>query len=166
MSVLLSIFALLQAIGAIIGAGGSVVGELAYLKAMQDQRIDHAEAAHLRLIARALRWGMGLVLVGSIGLVVLDYGYGAVLQPALTSGYWLEMTLVLLIITASWALSRRRIAFWLGSSAAFAAWWYLALLDLGMAPALGYGASLAVYVLATAIIAAILSYARMLTSRT
>ncbi len=165
MQLLLSTFALVQAVGAIVGAGGSVVGELSYLKAMQDQRIDHAEAAHLRLIAKALRWGMALVLIGSIGLVVFDYGAGAVLQPGLTTSYWLEMTFVLLIIAASWALSRRRVAFWLGSAAAFAAWWYLALLDLGRAPALSYGASLAAYVVASAIIAAILAYARMLTSR-
>lgn len=164
MQVLLGAAALIQAIGAIIGAGGSVVGELAYLKAMQDHRIDQAEAAHLRLIARALRWGMGFVLVGSLGLVFLDY-YLGLAQPGLTTAYWLEMTLALIIIAASWALSRRRVAFWLGSAAAFAAWWYLALLDIGQAPALSYGASLAAYVVGAGIIAGILVYARMLTAR-
>jgi hypothetical protein len=132
---------------------------------MQDQRIDHAEREHLALIARALRWGMILVLIGSIGLVLIDYAYGTPLQPALTTGYWLEMTFALVIIAASWALSRKKVSFWLGSAIAFTGWWSLVLLDLGRAPALGYGASLALYVIATAIIAAILAYARMLTAR-
>jgi hypothetical protein len=75
------------------------------------------------------------------------------------------MTLVFIIIASSWALSRRRVDFWLGSAAAFTAWWYLALLDLGRAPQLSYGASLGVYVVATIIMAGILAYARMLTAR-
>jgi hypothetical protein len=164
MQALIGIAVLVQAAGAIIGAGGSVIGELSYLQAMQDMRVSHAEHEHLTTIARALRWGMLMLLGGSIGLVILDYLAGSQLQPALTNGYWVEMTLAFIVIWASWALSRERVVFWLGSAAAFTGWWSLALLTLGRAPTLGYGASLGLYVIATAIIAAILAYARMLTA--
>jgi hypothetical protein len=165
MNLLLNIFALIQALGAIIGAGGSVWGELSYLKAMQDGRVDSSERMHLRRIARALRWGMILLLIGSIGLVLSDYIFSIPLQPALSTSYWSEMTLALIVIASAWALSRRKLPFWLLSAAVFTGWWFLAALTLGQLPALSWGATLAAYVVATGIMAAILSYARMLTSR-
>lgn len=163
MEVLLNLFALVQATGAIIGAGGSVVGELVYLRAMQDGRVDAAERLHLRLIARALRWGMIILLVGSIGLVLTDHIFDVALQPALTASYWSEMALVLIIIGVAWALSKHKLPFWLGSAAIFSGWWFLAFLCMGRLPYLGLGASIAAYVVITLVIAALLIYARMLT---
>ncbi len=162
MSSLVSILAILQAVGAVIGAGGSVVGELFYLRAIQDGYIDGAERAHLRIIAAALRWGMIILLLADIGLVLAAYVTGAALQPAFSTPYWIQSVLALIIIAASWGLSRRRIPFWFGSGASFAAWWYIALLDLGRLPTLTFGSSLAYYALAAAIIMAVLAYARML----
>lgn len=166
MWVLLNFFALVQAVGAIIGAGGSVVGELAYLKAMQDGRIDGAERRQLAIIARALRYGMILLLLGSIALVLADYSFSLPFIPALTTSYWLLMTLALVVIYFSWALSRRKVAFWLGSAAVFTGWWCIVFLTIGYFPELSYGASIVIYVVATAFFAALLSYARMLTART
>lgn len=158
----LNFFALAQAVGAIIGAGGSVIGELAYLKAMQDQRIDHAERAHLKLISRSLRIGMLILLFGSIGLVYADYVFYATVQPALTEGYWIMMTFALFVIAASWAFTSKRIPFWLGSSMVFVGWWSIVLLTIGHFPEVDYGGAMAFYIVAVAIMAVILSFSRTL----
>lgn len=158
----LYILATLQATGALIGAGGAVWAELYYFKAMQDGHIDAAEKAHLRVIAHTLRVGMMLLLLSSIGLVLAAFVASEPIQPALSAPYWIQMTLALLIIVLAWALARNRISFWLGSAAGFTAWWFIALLDLGRMQELSFGMALASYVVATVIIAGILSYVRML----
>jgi hypothetical protein len=159
------ILALVQALGAVIGAGGSVIGELAYFSAIRDGRISHAERDHLATIAGALRLGMLLLLVASIGLVIVAYSAHTLVQPAATVSYWLLMLLSLAVIAASWALARRKIPFALASGSAFTAWWYLAFLTLGQAPYLSLGAAIALYVVATAIISAVLYFARGLYPR-
>lgn len=161
----LYILATLQATGAVIGAGGAVWAELYYFKAMKDGHVSKAERAHLAIIAHTLRVGMMLLLLSSIGLVLAAFIAESPAQPALSPSYWTEMALALLIITVSWALSRNRISFVLGSAAGFTAWWFIVLLALGQMNALSFGASLASYVVATAVIMLILSYARMLTAR-
>lgn len=163
MSALVFAFGALQAIGAVVGAGGAVFAEIFYLDAIRDGVIDAAERAHLRIIAHSLRWGMLLVLLSSICLVLLNFIYEAWPQPALTAAYWTEMALVFVIIYASWAMSKRIISFTLGSAAVFSAWWYVALLVFGKMPALSFGASLALYAVSTAILFGLLLYARMLT---
>ncbi|MDO8623793.1 MAG: hypothetical protein Q7R54_00325 [bacterium] len=165
MTFLLFTFALIQAVGAVIGAGGSVFAEIFYFRAIRDGYIDEAERAHLRVIATALRWGMMALLLSSIGLVLVDFIYVVPTQPALTSAYWVEMALALIVIGASWALSRKRISFHLGSAAAFTGWWLIALLVFGRLPALGFGAALALYAVSTVVIAIVLSYARMFGTR-
>lgn len=165
MSTFLSIFLLLQAIGAIIGAGGAVVGELFYFRAVRDGRIDTAEREQMMVVAKALRWGMILLLISSIALVLIDFIYVVPYQPALTSVYWVEMTIALVVIIASWSLSRRKIEHWLGAAAVFTGWWFLALLTLGHMTIITYGASIGVYVVATAIMACVLGYIRSLYPR-
>jgi len=149
-------------LGACIGAVTAVWGELAYLKAMRDGKIDRAERAHLQVIVHGLRWGMTLLLISSLALVVAAYLSRAALQPALTSGYWTLIVLAVLVIYVSWALSRGRISFALGSAIAFTGWWFLAYLTLGLVPPLSFGATVAFFVVATAVFYAILQYARML----
>ena len=151
-----------QALGALIGAFTVVWGELAYLKAIRDGRIDRAERAHLRAIAHGLRFGMTLLLLASLALVITEYAAHAALQPALTSSYWTLVIFALLVVYVSWALSRERISFALGSAIAFTGWWFLAYLTLGWLPPLTFGATIAFFVVATAIFYAILQYARML----
>ncbi len=152
-----------QALGAIMGAVSAVLGELAFIRAMRDGRIDHAERAHLDHIARGLRFGMLLLLVASFGLVVEAYFHAAAIQPALTASYWTLVLLALLVIYASWALSRGRISFALGSAVVFTGWWFLAYLALGFFPELTFGAAVALYVVAVAIFYGLLRYARFLT---
>ena len=165
MSFLLLIFALIQAAGAMIGAGGSVFAEIFYVRAMRDGYLDGAERAHLRIVASALRWGMLALLLASIGLVLVNFIYALPTQPAVTHVYWIEMFLALAIIGASWALSRKRVSFALGSAAVFTGWWFVALLVFGRLPDLGFGAALAFYVVVTGVVSVILAYARMVSTK-
>jgi len=153
-----------QALGAGVGALTAIWSELAYVKAMRDGRLDHAERAHLTIISHGLRYGLTLLLLASLGLVVVAYTRHAALQPALTPSYWILTALALLIIGISWALARRRISFALGSAIAFTAWWFLVYLSLGWLPSLSFGAAVMSFIVATAIFYALLYYARLLAS--
>jgi len=165
MTALLTIGALLQAVGAVLGAGGSVFAEIFYLRAIQDGRIDEAERAHLRVVAGALRWGMLILLVGSITLVVTDFVYLVPVQPALTHAYWTLMGLAFAIIfffVGAFAKSGQ-FFFWLGGR-------FLRLVVLG-APCLWpitrdhLWAAIALYLVSAFLIAVALWYARMVTNR-
>lgn len=162
MTALVSFFIFCQALGAFIGAFAAVWGELAYIRAMRDGKIDAAERAHLHVIGHGLRFGMSLLLLASLGLVIVAYAKHAALQPALSASYWIVIVLALLVIGISWALSRQRISFAFGSAIAFTAWWFLAYLTLGWIPPLSFGAAVAFFVIATAIFYALLQYARFL----
>lgn len=162
MSPFVAIVVISQALGALIGAVSAVWGELAYLRAMRDGRLDDAERAHLHHLAQGLRFGMVLLLVASFVLVVTAYLSHDVLQPATTSGYWVLVLLAILVIVVSWALSRRQISFALGSALAFTGWWFLAYLTLGLLPELSFGATIAFFVIATGVFYGLLRYARML----
>lgn len=151
-----------QALGALIGASTTVWGELAYLHALRDGKIDHAERVHLRIIAHGLHFGMTLLLLASFALVIVAYLSRDAVQPALMPSYWTLVLFALLIIYVSWALSRHRISFAFGSAIAFTAWWFLAYLTLGWIPPLSFGATVAFFVVATAIFYGILHYVRML----
>jgi len=155
-----------QALGASIGAFSAVWSEIAYLRAARHGGVDAAERAHLRVIARGLRFGMFIFLLASLGLVVVAYRLQAAPQPALSAGYWTSITLALIVIGASWALSRRRIAFALGSAIVFTAWWFLAYFVLGWLPSFSFGAIAAFFVITTAIFYTLLQYGHFLATRT
>lgn len=165
MDLLFTLFAMIQAAGAVVGAGGSVFAEVFYFEAIRDGRIDEGERAHLRTVAEALRWGMILLLVGSIGLVILNFAYITPVQPALTSAYWLQMFLAFVVIAFSALLSRGRVSFTLGSAAVFTAWWLITFLAFGQLTSLSFGEGIAFFVVALAIIAALLSYMRSLITK-
>lgn len=150
-----------QALGALVGAFTAVWSELAYVKATRDGRVDGAERAHLDIIAHGLRYGMTVHLLASLGLVVVAYLEQNALQPALTASYWTLIALALLIITVSRALSKKRLAFKLGSASIFTAWWFLVFLSFGWLP-LSFGAAVMSFVVAAVIFYALLYYARLL----
>ena len=154
-----------QALGALVGAFSAVWSELAYVWAIRDGHIDHVERVHLGYIGHGLRWGMSLLFLSSFGLVVVSYLLEAATQPALTTQYWLLIMLGLLVTTASWALSRKQVSFKLGTAVTFTGWWFLVFLTLGQMPVLSFGASIAFFVIATAIFYALLHYARLLLTR-
>ena len=164
MTELVPILIFCQALGAIVGAVAAVWSEVAYIRAMRDGNIDIAERRHLHGIANGLRFGMTLLLLASLALVTVAYTKHAVLQPALTSSYWILVVLTLLVIYVSWALSRRRIPFALGSAIAFTGWWFLVYLTLGQLPPLTFGAAIGFFIVAAAIFYAVLHYIRFLTA--
>ena len=79
----------------------------------------------------------------------------------MTPSYWTFVALALLIISVSWALSRRHISFTFGSASIFTAWWFLVYLSFGWL-SLSFGAAVMSFVVATAIFYAVLYYARLL----
>lgn len=154
-----------QALGASIGAFMAVWSEIVYVRAMRDGKIDVAERAHLDVLAKGLRFGMTLLLLSSLGLVIAAYLLAAAVQPALSASYWISVTLSLLIICTTWALSRHNISFPLGSATIFTAWWFLAYLTTGLLPPLSFGAAIALLVMATAVFYALLHYGRFIVLR-
>lgn len=160
MNELVSLLIFCQALGASVGAFTAVWGEFAYIRAMRDGKLDSAERAHLKVIANGLRFGMILILISSFGLVIVAYLLQTMLQPALSTSYWTLIVLALLIICVSWALSRRRVSFALGSATVFTAWWFIAYLAFGWFPVLSFGSAIAFFVIAVAIFYAILELVR------
>lgn len=158
---LISFLVFCQALGAFVGAVAAVWSEVVYLRAMRDGRIDTAEREHLHVIARGLRFGMTLLLLASLGLILVAYAFSFP-QPALTASYWTLIALALLIISVSWALSRKHISFALGSASIFTAWWFLVYLSFGLIPPMSFGAAVMSFIVATAIFYAVLQYARLL----
>jgi hypothetical protein len=165
MDAFVSLLVFCQALGASIGTFTAVWGEIAYIRAQQDGKIDTAERAHLRIIGHGLRFGMVLMLLSSFGLVVVAYLLHSAEQPALSTSYWTFIALIFLLIGISWALARRHISFALGSAIVFTAWWFLAYLTLGWFPPLSFGAAVAFFVVATVLFYAVLASARFLALR-
>ena len=165
MASLVTLLVYCQALGASVGAFSAVWSEVAYVRAMRDGKVDEAERAHLHVIARALRWGMSLVLLSSLGLVIVAYLLQTAYQPAFSASYWTLIVLALIVILVSRALSRKTVSFALGSAVVFTAWWFLAYLALGSLPVLSFSSAAAFFVVATAIFYAVLGYARMLVLR-
>ena len=151
-----------QASGAVIGVVCVVWGEIAYLRALQDGRIDTAERAHLSVIAHGLRYGMLLLLIATLCLEIVAYLARSVPQPAVTARYWIGTLLALLVIGMTWALSRHQISFALGSALVFSGWWFLFFFLFGLLPPLTFGAAAAVYVVTTVLFSWILWYVRFL----
>lgn len=156
-------FVFCQALGAGVGAFTAVWGELSYVKAMRDGKIDAAERAHLTVIGHGLRYGMTLLLLSSLGLIIVAYLEHATPQPVLSPSYWTLIALALLVISVSSSLARRRISFRLASASLFTAWWFLVYLSFGWI-ALSFGAAVMSFIIATAIFYAVFYYARLLAS--
>jgi hypothetical protein len=162
MDALISLCVFCQGLGALVGASTTVWGEFAYIRAMRDGKIDQGERAHLDAIAHGLRFGLTLLLLASFGLVIVAYFLRWSPQPALTTDFWMLFLVALLVIYASWALSRKKISFAIGSAIAFTGWWFLAYLALGFVPGLSFLAAVAFFMVATVIFYAILQYSRMM----
>lgn len=165
MTALIPLLILCQALGAIIGAFMAVWGEIAYVRAMRDGKVDVAERSHLMHIGHGLRFGMSLLLLASLVLVIVAYMLQVAPQPGLSTSYWILITLALLTIAVSWALSRGRISFAFGSATIFTSWWFLVYLTFGIFPLLSFGAVAAFFVVATGISYALLTSARFLMLR-
>lgn len=160
MNLIIPILIVCQAIGAIIGAYTVIHGELTYIRATRDGRIDEAERVHLVHIGRGLRYGMLLLLLASLGTVIMSYTSHAAVQPAVTVSYWIFMLLALLVTIVSWALARKHLSLLLGSAVVFTAWWFLVYLAIGLLPSLSVGSAAALFVIFAGIFYAMLRYVR------
>jgi hypothetical protein len=150
-----------QAIGAAIGAFTAVWAHRAYIKAMRDGKIDHAEQAHLTYIGHGLRYGMALLLLSSLGLVIASYMAHNTTQPALTPSYWTLIAFALILISTASMLARRRAPFKLASATIFTAWWFLVYLSFGWL-SFSFGSALMSFVVVTAIFYGVLHYTHLL----
>ena len=74
------------------------------------------------------------------------------------------IALACLIIGVSWALSRRHLSFAVGSVIAFTAWWFLVYLTFGQLPTTSFGATVASFIVVTAIFSTVLQGSRLLVS--
>ena len=160
MADLVFLLVFLQALGAAAGFFMTVKGEIAYVRAMRDGKIDRAERAHLDHLAAGLRFGLSILLLSSLGLVILAYLVQGVPQPALTANYWALVLLALLVVYVAWALSKNRISFGLGSAVAFTGWWFLMYFAFGLMPQLSFGAFVAFFVVATGVFYGLLQAVR------
>lgn len=166
MAMLTLLLVSLQALGALVGAGAAVWGELSYIRAVREGKIDRPERAHLERIALGLRFGMLLLLVSSLGLIISSYLLNVAAPPVLTPEYWTLIFLALLVVWASWALSRGRVTFSYGSAIVFSGWWFLVYLTFGWFPHLSFGAAVASFVIITAVFYALLKTTRHFATRT
>ncbi len=162
MTALVLFFFFCQALGAAIGVAASLWGEMSYMSAMWKGQKDIAERAYLRIIGSGMRYGLGLSLLASLFLVILAYVFNTSPQPALTASYWMFIAFAFLIIISAWAIVRKHVSFALGSAATLTAWWLLAYLTLGRLPVFSFGSAIALYVILTAIVYAVLRYVRFL----
>ncbi|MCX6786568.1 MAG: hypothetical protein NTU85_01975 [Candidatus Kaiserbacteria bacterium] len=144
-----------QAFGAFVGVLTSFWGEISYILAMRDGKIDAAERTHLRIIGNGLRFGMTLLLLSSLALIIVSYTLHGALQPAMTASYWIFISFAFLIIGISWFLSRKNISFVLGSAVLLTAWWLLVYLTLGQL-SISYGAAAALFIVLAAVVYAVL----------
>ncbi len=161
MEALVSFVVFVQSLGVLVGLGYATLGEYFYIQAMRDGRIDIAERLHLRTISKGVRYGMTLVVLTSFGLVITDYLRDVPVQPALTPQYWVFMSLILLVIGFSWALSRSRVSFALGSAVTLSGWIFLVYMALTREPLLSFGSTVALFVITTALLYAALYYSRI-----
>ena len=159
---LIPFFAILHALGALIGTGTTTFAEIFYTKAASDGIIDHHERKYLRRMYHGLRIGMTLVLLSGIALIVLEYLVPNAPQQVMFAPFWAIQTLTLIILVLGALLSRREVTWWFASAALLAGWWMLLLLDIGFFNAWTYLKILIVYVIVSFIVGVALSYLRLL----
>ena len=158
---LIPILAALNTFGALVGTGFTTFAEVFYTHAVSDGEIDHHERKYLRRLFKGFTFGITLVLLSNLALIVLEYLVPDAPQAVLAAPFWALQTLTLLIIATGWLLSKRRISWWLGSAAVLTAWWMMLLIDLGFFNTSSYLVLVFDYILVTALVAGLLSYARM-----
>lgn len=127
-------------------------------------QLDHAERRHVRVIGKALRFGMTLFLLGSIGSVVSAYVDGVETQPGLSALYWISNALALVVIFASLAHARSPKPSALVFAVIAIGWMFLFLGAAGWLSGLSFGAAVAAYVVCTGAGYGLIEYGRFLAS--
>ncbi|HQU07671.1 MAG: hypothetical protein B7X04_01915 [Parcubacteria group bacterium 21-54-25] len=145
-----------------LGASSITFAEWQYFHAIVDGRIEAGERAHLVTLFFSLRFALIMVLLVNILLGFVLAAAGSSFVPGLTTAYWFEMGIILVLITTSWLRFHGRIPFWAGSSIAFVGWWYLAGMDLGFVPVTDFAAAALGFAVSVIVLAALFGYVRFL----
>jgi hypothetical protein len=154
----------LQSFGACVGAFAAIWGEVVYILATRDGKIDKAERAHIKAIGHGLRFGMSLLLLASLALVIVDYTLQVMLQPALTASYWSFIVLAVIAIVVSWLLAHKKISFIAGSAISISAWLFMVYLALGLLQVTSFISVIAMFVVLVVVFYAVIYYVRLLAS--
>jgi hypothetical protein len=149
-----------HAIGAALGAGAATFAEIAYAKAIADNRVEERERAYFAKSYWALRWGMTTVLLSGIALIIVQYFLPDSPDAVLYAPLWMQNTLVLVIAISAWLMARGHVDWWVGSSIAFAGWWMLFILDAFALFPFSYLVLLFAYLIGVFISAAFWGYVR------
>lgn len=150
----------IHALGAALGAAGVTFAELFYTKAVVDGKIDSCEKKHILHTLWALRWGVSSTVFANVALVVVEYFIPDGAQTVLTAPFWMQHTLMVIVLIAGLLISRNAIPWWIGSSAAFTAWWMMLAIDMARGIPMNYIGLVVLYVIMTLAVATGFSYAR------
>ena len=168
METLINIAAFVHVLGAAIGVAGITFGEIFYLKATADGRVDAREREYMHTTFFALKWGLLLILLSGVVLGVLEYAYAGAQNHILGAPWWFINTLAFVIIFAGWGMMREKVSWWLGSALAFSGWWMVLMLDAWQITtpeaSFSYLSLVFAYIVFAAVTAAVLSYARFFMS--
>lgn len=151
---------MIHALGAALGAAGVTFAELFYTQAVVDGKIDSCEKKHIEHTLWALQWGVSIMVLAGIGLIIVEYFLPYSEQTVLTAPFWMIHTLTVVVIVFGFLISRNLVPWWLGSAAAFSAWWTMLALHAWRTIPLGYLALWLAYVLVTAAAICIFPYIR------
>lgn len=152
---------IVHTLGAALGAGSIAFAEVFYAKATADGKVDEREREYLRTTFFALRFGMTTVLLSGIVLILVEYAAPELPQGVLFTPIWFQNTLALAAIASGWGLSRSRIPWWLGSAAAFSAWWMMLVIDAWRTIPFNYFTLIILYVIFVFVTAGAFSYLRI-----
>ena len=152
---------MVHALGAALGAAGVTFAELFYTRAVVDGKINTCEKEHIRHTLWALRWGVMVVVLSGIALVTVEYFLPNSAQTVLTVPFWMIHTLTVIVIIFGFLISRSLVPWWIGSAAAFTAWWMMLALHGWRTIPMSYLALLIAYILLTLFVAAMFHYVRV-----
>lgn len=150
----------IQALGAALGVAGVTFAELFYTRAVVDGKINTCEKKHIEHTLWALRWGVIVVVLAGIALIMVEYYIPNAVQSVLTSSFWMTQTLTVVVLIFGILISRSLVPWWLGSAAAFTAWWMMLALHAWRTIPLSYLALILAYIILTLLIAGLFVYLR------
>lgn len=149
-----------HALGAALGAAGVTFAELFYTQAVIDGKISSCEKKHIMHTLWALRWGVSITVFANVTLVLIEYFIPDGAQTVLTAPFWMQHTLMVIVLVCGILISRNAIPWWIGSSAAFTAWWMMLGIDLARNTPMNYIGLVVLYVILTLAVGAAFSYGR------
>ena len=109
-------------IGTALGVGGATLGEVFYLKAARDGKVDPHENDALRTIFYVLRVGMALLIISGFGYFIMLRLEGHT-TPLLGARMWAKLTIVLILLFGVVAWHTRKVPMWLGSAISLTSWY-------------------------------------------